>query len=79
MDCLKDWFDAEVVPRRTQLALAKELDVSPPTVNEWVHGESNPSSKRLHALHLATGISIERLISDCARDAKRRKREQTAA
>lgn len=77
MDCLKRWLQADST--RTQAALARELDVAAPTVNEWVHGDSNPSSKRILGLHKATGISLERLYADCQRDAARRKSAKSAA
>lgn len=77
MDCLKRWLDADQT--RTQKALADKLDVAAPTVNEWVHGDSNPSSKRVFDLHEATGIPIEVLYRDCRRDAARRKSSKSAA
>lgn len=76
MKSIKDWLDADT--KRTQKALADTLGVSPPTVNEWVHGSSNPSSQRLHDLHKTTRIPLSVLIADCAEDAKRRKQERAA-
>jgi transcriptional regulator with XRE-family HTH domain len=77
MDSLKKWLDAN--PERTQTALAQQLNVSAPTVNDWVHGESSPATSRLHGIHEATGIQIAILLADCATDARRRKRSKAAA
>jgi transcriptional regulator with XRE-family HTH domain len=77
MDSLIRWLEAD--PTRTQFSLAKRLKVSPPTVHEWVHGESSPSTGRIHGLHEATDIPVEVLIADCETDRRRRKRAKTAA
>jgi transcriptional regulator with XRE-family HTH domain len=77
MDSLKKWLEED--PTRTQLALAQKLDVSAPTVNDWVHGESSPATSRLHGIHEATDIPIAILLADCAKDARRRKKTRAAA
>jgi transcriptional regulator with XRE-family HTH domain len=46
----------------TQAALAKLLDVSQPTVSDWINGNMKPTADTLLDLSAKTGISIDELL-----------------
>jgi DNA-binding transcriptional regulator YdaS (Cro superfamily) len=47
-----------------QAALARILDVKPPTVNQWVKGERQVPAEQCPAIERATGVRCERLRPD---------------
>lgn len=46
----------------TQSSLAKMLDVSQPTVSDWINGNIKPSADRLIHISKKTGLSVDRLL-----------------
>lgn len=46
----------------TQAQLAKALDVSQPTVSDWITGEKSPSIDNLRRIAQYTGISADELL-----------------
>jgi transcriptional regulator with XRE-family HTH domain len=77
MKRLKAWLDSD--PSRTQLGIARRCQVSPPTVNGWVHGKSGPEAAQLPTLSELTGLPLEDLVADIAEDARERKAARNAA
>jgi transcriptional regulator with XRE-family HTH domain len=52
----------------TQTDFAQSIGVSQPTVSDWLSGEIRPSIDNLIAISRATGISIDELVSDFAKE-----------
>jgi transcriptional regulator with XRE-family HTH domain len=46
----------------TQSALAQMLDVSQPTVSDWINGNIKPSADRLIKISARTGLSVDELL-----------------
>lgn len=46
----------------TQGELAKLLDVSQPTVSDWINGHMAPSASRLLKISKKTGLSVDELL-----------------
>jgi transcriptional regulator with XRE-family HTH domain len=46
----------------TQAALAKLLDVSQPTVSDWINGNTRPTVDRLIEISERTGLSVDELL-----------------
>lgn len=53
--------------RLTQDALAKELDVSQPTVSDWLNGKTKPTVERLLEISEKTGRSVDVLLKGSRR------------
>ena len=52
----------------TQAGLAIAVGVSQPTVSDWINGEMSPSLGNLVVLSRITGIALDELVRDFARD-----------
>lgn len=50
----------------TQAQLAALLEVSQPTVSDWINGVIKPSAKRLVEISKKTGLSVDELLKSCA-------------
>ena len=61
MQVLKEYLGKKGL---SQAAFAKMLNVSQPTVCDWVNGHMHPSTGKLIEISRATGIRIERLVAD---------------
>lgn len=46
----------------TQIAIARLLGVSQPTVSDWLNGNTKPTAERLLELSEKTGLSIDELL-----------------
>lgn len=64
MERLKQYLSDE---KLTQTELARRMNVSQPTVWEWLNGDAFPSAKKLKALAALTGISIDELLGSSRR------------
>jgi transcriptional regulator with XRE-family HTH domain len=62
---LKKYLEAAEM---TQAEFATAVGVSQPTVSDWVNGEMSPSLGNLVALSEITGIGLDELVRDFARD-----------
>jgi len=60
---LQEWLEETGT---TQVQLAREIQVSQPTISDWVNGNITPSVDNLVRLSGVTGISIERLVREAA-------------
>lgn len=49
----------------SQVALAKALDVAPPTLSEWLKGDCLPSASSLMSLSRETGLTVDELLEGC--------------
>lgn len=65
MSKLKKYLEAADM---TQAEFATAVGVSQPTVSDWVNGEMSPSLGNLVALSEITGIALDELVRDFARD-----------
>lgn len=59
MDRLREYMQERGL---TQYELAKILDVSQPTVSDWLNGNFTPSAKRLLHISKRTGLSVDELL-----------------
>ena len=58
---LREWLnDTET----TQIELARRMDVSQPTVSDWINDESKPSIDNLIKLSEITRLSIDALVRE---------------
>lgn len=55
----------------TQAQLATALDVSQPTISEWLSGKIKPSADSLMEISEHTGLTVDELL-------RRRKRKRTS-
>lgn len=60
MDRLRTWLAANSV---TQSAFAKDMDVSQPTVSDWLAGRMTPTVPNLKKMAELTGMSIDELLA----------------
>lgn len=60
MEKLRAWL---LESETTQLAFAKALGVSQPTVSDWLTGNTTPTTQNLRAIAAHTGLSFEDLLS----------------
>ena len=73
---LKDWFDKSSL---TQKELAEKFGVSQATVSDWLNGNMAPQFDRLKEIRDRTGISLAKLVEDCAENAQRRTQQRNSA
>jgi transcriptional regulator with XRE-family HTH domain len=46
----------------SQAEFARQVNVSQPTVSDWINGKISPSTKKLRAIAAHTGISLDALL-----------------
>lgn len=59
MDILARWLADTGI---SQTDFARELEVSQPTVSDWLRGEKLPSTDNLRRIAQRTGISADKLL-----------------
>jgi transcriptional regulator with XRE-family HTH domain len=59
MEALRRYFKDNSV---SQAEFARRLNVSQPTVSDWINGKISPSTENLRAIAVCTGLSLDALL-----------------
>lgn len=61
VEALKRYLEEHKI---TQVAFAKDMDVSQGTVSDWLNGNIEPSISKLRKMSARTGMTIDELVGN---------------